>query len=169
MSRFAWRAGALLALGALPVRGLSAQGEAGIAVGAPAPVVSVHDLDGKPVDLGQWIGKRPVVLEFWATWCDLCEQLLPRLKAAYQQYGDRVEFIAVNVVVNQTPEKVRRYAAEHEMPFRLLYDDRAASIRAYQAPSTSFVVLIGPDGRVAYTGLGGDQDLTTPIQRVLGP
>ncbi len=154
-----------LVLGAGPAR---AQGDAGIAVGAKAPVVSVNDLDGKPVDLGNWIGKRPVLLEFWATWCDNCEALLPGLKAAYQAYGDRMEFIAVNVVVNQTPEKVRRYASQHELPFRILYDDKAVSIRAYLAPATSFVVLVGKDGKVTYTGLGGDQNLEPAIKKTLG-
>jgi thiol-disulfide isomerase/thioredoxin len=44
--------------------------ESGISVGARAPAVTVNDLDGKPVDLGQYIGKRPVFVEFWATWCE---------------------------------------------------------------------------------------------------
>ena len=74
-----------------------------------APVVTVHDLDGKPVDLGQYIGKKPVFLEFWATWCELCEELLPRVRAAKAAYGDRVEFLGVNVTVNQSRDRVRRY------------------------------------------------------------
>ena len=44
-----------------------ATAEGGIAVGDKAPIVSVQDLDGHAVDLGQWIGKKPVFLEFWAT------------------------------------------------------------------------------------------------------
>jgi thiol-disulfide isomerase/thioredoxin len=154
-----------LALGAGQAR---AQGDAGIAVGSKAPLVAVNDLDGKPVNLGTWIGKRPVLLEFWATWCENCEALLPSLKAAYQAYSDRMEFIAVNVVVNQTPEKVRRYITQHELPFRILYDDQATSVRAYLAPATSFVVLIGKDGKVTYTGLGPDQKLEPAIKKTLG-
>ena len=154
-----------LAIGAGQAR---AQGDAGIALGTKAPVVTVNDLDGKPVDLGTWIGKRPVLIEFWATWCENCEALLPGLKAAYQAYGDRMEFIAVNVVVNQSPDKVRRYVSQHEMPFRILYDDQATSVRAYLAPATSFVVLVGKDGKVTYTGLGPDQKLEPAIKKTLG-
>ena len=47
---------------ALPLTG---QGEAGIPVGSRGPVVSVNDLEGKAVDLGQWVGKKPVLIEFW--------------------------------------------------------------------------------------------------------
>ena len=99
---------------------LPAQDAGGIALGAMAPAVKVNDLDGKPVDLGQWIGKQPVLLEFWATWCENCEALLPRLKAASEAYGDKVEFLGVNVTVNQTPERVRRSMESHQIPFRVL-------------------------------------------------
>jgi hypothetical protein len=57
---------ALLLATVLGTAPLEAQ-ESGIAVGANAPVVTVPDLDGKAVDLGQYIGKKPVFLEFWAT------------------------------------------------------------------------------------------------------
>ena len=134
-----------------------AQGESGIRVGTAAPIVTVNDLDGKPVDLGQWLGKKPVLVEFWATWCSDCEELLPRLREAKKVVGDRVEILAVNVTVNKTPERVRRYLQQHDVPFRILYDDQGNSTRAYQAPVTSYVVIVDAGGRVVYTGVGGDQ------------
>lgn len=140
--------------------------ESGIAVGSAAPVVTVGDLDGNPVDLGEYIGKKPMLLEFWATWCELCEQLLPRIRGAREAYGSAVEFIGINVTVNQTPAKVRRYLEKHQPPFRTLYDDSGASIRAYQVPATSYVVIVDRAGKVAYTGSGGTQDLDTPLRRV---
>ncbi|MEO8634163.1 MAG: TlpA disulfide reductase family protein [Gemmatimonadales bacterium] len=147
---------------------LQAQGEAGIAVGARAPVVTVNDLDGKPVDLGQWVGKKPVLIEFWATWCGNCEALLPRFKDAHAKFGERVEFLGVNVTVNQTPERVRRYAGEHGVPFRVLYDDKGTSTRAYMAPATSYVVIIDATGRVVYTGVGTEQQFEATLKRVSG-
>jgi thiol-disulfide isomerase/thioredoxin len=146
-------------------RQLQAQ-ESGIAVGSKAPAVTVHDLDGKPVDLGKYIGKQPVFLEFWATWCELCEELLPRVKAAHAAYGSRVEFIGVNVTVNQSPGRVRKYVDAHQPGFRTLYDDQGTSIRAYQVPTTSYVVVVDRTGKVAYTGTGGTQDLDGVLRKV---
>jgi thiol-disulfide isomerase/thioredoxin len=140
--------------------------ESGIAVGARAPVVTVNDLDGKPVDLGQYIGKKPVFLEFWATWCELCEQLLPRIRAAQAAYGSKVEFIGINVTVNQSPERVRKYLATHQPGFRTLYDTEGASIRAYSVPATSYVVILDRAGKVAYTGSGGTQDFEGVLRSV---
>ena len=105
------------------VQQLAAQ-ESGIAVGAQAPAVKVNDLEGKPVDLGQYIGKQPLFLEFWATWCELCEELLPRIRAAQAAYGSKVQFIGVNVTVNQSPDRVRKYLDKHQPRFRTLYDDQ---------------------------------------------
>lgn len=152
----------------LLARAATAQMDAGIRVGARAPIVVVNDLDGKPVDLGQWIGKKPVVIEFWATWCSNCEELLPRFREARKAHGDRVEFLGVNVTVNQTPERVRRYLAEHDVPFRILYDDRGTSTRAYMAPATSYVVIVDQAGTVVYTGVGTDQQFEPFLRRVAG-
>lgn len=157
--------GAALLLFATPA---AAQDESGLRAGAAAPVVTVNDLDGKPVDFGQWIGKKPVLVEFWATWCSNCEELLPRLREARKAVGDRMEFLAVNVTVNQTPERVRRYLQEHDLPFRILYDDKGTSTRAYQAPATSYVVIVDAKGRVVYTGVGGDQQFEPALRLAAG-
>ncbi len=161
-----WRsAAAALALVWLGGAPLAAQ-EAGIAVGSKAPVVTVDDLDGEPVDLGRYIGRKPVLLEFWATWCEVCEALRPRVRAAQQKFGDQVEFFGVNVTVNQTPEKVRRWVAEHRPPYRTLYDAKGTSTRAYEAPTTSYVVIVDRTGKVAYTGTGATQDLDGALRAV---
>lgn len=140
--------------------------ESGVAVGARAPVVRVNDLDGKAVDLGQYIGKKPVFLEFWATWCTNCTELLPRVRAAQKAYGSEVEFIGVNITVNQTRDGVRRYLETHDPPFRTLYDDEGASTRAYEVPATSYVVIVDRSGKVAYTGSGGSQEFEPVLRRV---
>ncbi len=153
---------ALLLLGG----GRLAAQESGIPVGSKAPAVIVNDLEGKPVDLGRYIGKQPVLLEFWATWCELCEELLPRVRAAQAAYGSKVEFIGVNVTVNQSPDRVRKYVDSHQPGFRTLYDDQGTSIRAYKVPTTSYVVVVDRAGKVAYTGTGGTQDLDGVLRRV---
>jgi thiol-disulfide isomerase/thioredoxin len=146
--------------------GIASAQETGIAVGARAPAAVVKDLDGDAVDLAQYIGRRPVLLEFWATWCEVCEALLPTVRAAHQEFGDRVEFFGVNVTVNQTPERVRDYVTAHHPPFRTLYDAEGAITRAYEAQTTSYIVIIDRVGKVAYTGTGASQDLAGALRAV---
>jgi thiol-disulfide isomerase/thioredoxin len=151
------------------VAGQARAQDEGIALGARAPAVVVNDIDGKPVNLADFIGKKPILLEFWATWCSVCEELLPKVKAAHAMYGEKVVFLGVNVTVNQTPERVRRWIANNDPPYRTLYDDKGVSTRAYEAPVTSYIVIVDAAGKVAYTGTGADQDLAGALARVTRP
>jgi thiol-disulfide isomerase/thioredoxin len=155
----------MLALALVVPPSLAGQDE-GIGVGSQAPAVTIPDLNGRPVDLGQFLGKKPVFLEFWATWCPLCEELLPRVRAARAKYGDRVAFVGINVAVNQTRDRVRRYLRQHEMPFEVVYDEEGVSTRAFDAPSTSYIVIIDAQGKVAYTGIGTEQKFEDALARV---
>ncbi|HEX5818334.1 MAG TPA: TlpA disulfide reductase family protein [Gemmatimonadales bacterium] len=143
-----------------------AAAQEGIKVGSKAPAVVIADLDGTPVDLAQYIGRKAYVLEFWATWCSVCEELLPKVKAARAAHGSKVEFFGVNVTVNQTKERVRRYLERHDPPFRTLYDEQGVAARAYDVPITSYIVIVDAQGKVAYTGTGADQDIDAALRRV---
>jgi len=137
------------------------------AVGAPAPAVALRDLDSVVVDLGEIYGKKPVVVLFWATWCPICEKLIPQLDSARARFGDRVALFGVNVTVNEDKERVRRHLAAHPAPFRTLWDDQGESVRAFDVLGTSVVVIIDAEGRLAYAGYGEGQDLVGEIAKVV--
>jgi thiol-disulfide isomerase/thioredoxin len=139
----------------------------GIEVGARAPAVSVQSLDGKQVDLGTYIGKTPMLIEFWATWCGNCRELMPALLDAEKKFGKKVKFVAIAVAINQSPERVRRYLAAHPMPHDFYYDVDGKAAGAFDAPATSYVVMLDKTGRVVYTGLGGKQNLEAAIKKGL--
>jgi len=145
---------------------LSAQ-DMGIDVGKIAPAVTVQTLDGKPLDLGRYIGKGPVLIEFWATWCPNCRELMPTLLASEKKYGTRVKFLAVAVNINQSPERVRRYLVAHPLPHETVFDANGSAAEGFDAPATSYVVILDRKGRVVYTGLGGKQDLDAALAKAL--
>ena len=139
----------------------------GIDVGTQAPAVTVNGLDGKTVSLGNYIGKVPVLMEFWATWCPNCRELMPTLLDTEKKYGKRVKFISIAVAINQSPEKVRRWLAAHPLPHDTFYDTDGKAAGAFDAPATSYVVVLDKTGKVVYTGLGGKQDLDAAIRKAL--
>ncbi|MFN2570142.1 MAG: TlpA family protein disulfide reductase [Gemmatimonadales bacterium] len=147
---------------------IRAQEVIGIPVGQTPPAVTLEDLTGDSIPLSQWIGKKPVVVEFWATWCPICEALLPRMEAAQKKYGDRAAFLVVAVAVNQSKNSVRRHLDKHPMPFTFLWDGNGAAVRAFQAPSTSYVAVLDAKGRVVYTGVGAEQEIDAEVERALG-
>jgi len=157
---------AVVAAGFL-VAGPAAGQDLGIEVGSRAPAVTVHALDGKPVDLGQYIGKTPMLIEFWATWCPNCRELMPTLLDAEKKYGKRVKFVALAVAINQSPERVRRFLAAHPLPHDTFFDTEGKAAGAFDAPATSYVVVLDRTGKVVYTGLGGKQDLDAALKKAL--
>ncbi len=139
----------------------------GIARGAsPAPVV-IEDLDGIPVDLSEWIGDGPLLVEFWATWCEICEALHPQMQEAHRQFGDRVRFVAIAVAVGQSQRTIQRHLEQRPVAYPTLWDTEGRAVRAFMAPLTSYIVILDEDGRVAYTGAGRDQDVAGAIEDVL--
>jgi thiol-disulfide isomerase/thioredoxin len=146
---------------------LSAQ-EIGLELGSAAPPAKLETLDGAPANLSDYVGKKPVLMEFWATWCGNCHELEPSMKALHAKYGSRVVFVGVAVSVNQTPARVRAYVAKNKLPWIQLFDRKGEATGAYDAPATSYIVIVDRDGKVVYTGLGGKQRLEEAIKKALG-
>jgi thiol-disulfide isomerase/thioredoxin len=141
--------------------------DGGLPLGAVAPSVSLETLEGKRMELGTLLGKTPVVLEFWATWCGNCEELEPTFQAVQKKYAGKVRFASIAVAINQTPERVRRWVARHKPGRDVFYDHAGDAAEQYDAPATSYVVIIDREGRIRYTGVGGEQDLDGEITKVL--
>jgi peroxiredoxin len=159
---FVWVLSSLIAIGPAAAQDL------GIEVGSQGPAAKLETLDGKPADLGDYIGQKPVLMEFWATWCSNCAELEPHMKEMHRKYGERVNFLGVAVSVNQSTGRVKAYVERHKLPWTQLFDRRGNASGAYDAPATSYVVVLDRAGKVVYTGLGGKQELESAILKALG-
>ena len=140
--------------------------DSGLDLGALAPSAIVQTLDGKPVDLAK-IATGPAVIEFWATWCENCEALLPTMKKAAAAYGKKVKFVAVAVSVNQSVNRVKLYVAKHGVPGEQYFDAKGDATGKWDVPATSHVVVLNKAGKVVYTGVGGDQNIEAAIRKAL--
>ncbi|MFL5606447.1 MAG: TlpA family protein disulfide reductase [Gemmatimonadaceae bacterium] len=161
--RAAFVAGALM----LAAPRLAHAQDGGLALGVVAPSASVQTLDGRTVDLAQVTRGGPAVIEFWATWCENCEHLLPALQRAYTTYGNRVKFVGVSVSVNQSVKRVQLHVAKHKVPGVQLFDTQGQATDKWDVPATSHVVVLNKQGKVVYTGVGGTQDLDAAIRKAL--
>ena len=141
--------------------------DVGLELGTTAPAAVVETLEGKSADLARYIGKAPVLIEFWATWCENCHELEPQMKALHAKYGARMKFVGVAVSVNQSPARVKAYVAKHGIAWDQFYDPKGTATGAYDAPATSYIVVLDRQGKVVYTGVGGDQKLEAAIRKAL--
>ncbi|HEV7704994.1 MAG TPA: TlpA disulfide reductase family protein [Gemmatimonadaceae bacterium] len=168
ISRSVWTS--VFVIGAMSVmlaRALPAQDPLGLAVGTKAPGAVVQTLDGKRVDISSYLGKGPVVLEFWALWCGNCKELEPQLLSLVKKYAGKVTFVSVAVSVNESPERVQRYITKYGFTHQVLFDAEGAATDAYAVPATSYVVVVDRSGKIVYTGLGGDQKLEAAVLKGL--
>lgn len=141
----------------------------GLELGTKPGPAKVETLDGAPVDLAQYVGRKPVLMEFWATWCGNCAKLEPHMLAMHRKYGSKVEFLAIAVSINQSVPRVKAYVEKHQLPWTQLFDRKGEAGGAYDAPATSYVVVLDASGKVIYTGLGGDQDLEPALKKATTP
>jgi thiol-disulfide isomerase/thioredoxin len=151
----------------LTSHGTVAAQDLGIALGEKAPGGPLETLDGKTVDFSSYVGKGPLVIEFWATWCGNCKQLEPSLRAAVTKYAAQAKFVTVAVSINQSIERVKAWQAINKMPGEMLYDRKGVVSGAFDAPATSYIVVLDKTGKVVYTGVGGTQNVEAAIKKAL--
>lgn len=109
----------------------------------PAPDFTVYDLDGNAHKLSDFRGK-PVILNFWATWCGYCQVEMPDFDEKYQQYGEDIHFIMLNVTdgAQETVESASAFIAQEGYTFPVYYDtdmDATASYNTSGLPVTYFI------------------------------
>ena len=107
------------------------------------PDFTVYDKDGNEVKLSDFFGK-PIVLNFWASWCGPCKSEMPDFEEAYQKYGDSIEFMMVNLTdgSRETTETAQEFIEEQGYTFPVYFDadqEAAYTYSVYSIPTTYFV------------------------------
>ena len=109
----------------------------------PAPDFTVYDKEGNEVHLSDYMGK-PIVLNFWASWCGPCKSEMPDFNQAYLDYGEEVSFLMVNMTdgAQETVDSASAFIEEQGYAFPVFYDtdyDAALTYGAYALPTTYFI------------------------------
>ena len=136
--------------------------------GKPAPDFSFKTMDGKPIALSSYIGQKPVVLDFWATWCGPCKQELPKLQEFYATNSDKVEIIAVTSEDPQAVGNIGTVVSQLGLTFPIVHDPSNKISAMYPTRGIPYVIFIGRDGTVLDTALGYNPNIGDEITRICG-
>ena len=125
-----------------------------LAPGQPAPDFVAHDLDGSIIALRNYRG-RPVVINFWATWCAPCRQEMRALQTVYDAHkAAGLAVLAVSQDQQDMSEAVRAYCATVGMTFPPLLDPDGRVATHYNVLLLPSTVFIHPSGTIAAVHLG---------------
>lgn len=120
-----------------------------------APDFTVYDRAGEEVHLSDYLGK-PVVLNFWASWCGPCQSEMPDFDEVHGQLGEEIQFLMVNVTDGdrETVEKAAAFVEEQGYTFPVFFDSELSATQAYGAYSLPTTYFIDAEGFAVARAVG---------------
>lgn len=117
-----------------------------------APGFELETLEGDRISLAEYKGVKPVILDFWASWCPNCRRDMPKLQKLYEKYGDQVEVIAINL--QESESKARGFVEAQGFTYPIAMDPSSKAARAYQIQYTNSHYLIDKEGNLVQPVIG---------------
>jgi len=111
--------------------------------------LTLPDLDGRPVSLGRYLGKKPVLLFFWATWCPECKAAIPEINAMTSEpLAGKLQILGLDF--RESREKVANAVKTRGIRFPVLLDERGQAARAYGVVGIPTYILFDRRGKMVY-------------------
>lgn len=118
---------------------------------------TAEDEAGNMVQLSELID-QPTLVYFWTTWCDFCTRGMDELALLYEEVGDEMQILAVNLSTfgnrRGEAELGRAFMEEMDFSFSSLYDTQGEASRAYGVTAIPMMLLLGADGTLYHSQLG---------------
>jgi peroxiredoxin len=119
----------------------------------PAPDFVLQDTNGETHRLSDYRG-RPVIINFWTTWCPPCREEIPSMNRAWHMLeGDDVVMLAINT--GEDEDTIFVFSADYPADFPMLLDQAGEVIRQYPVKGLPTTYIVAPDGTIAYRAIGG--------------
>lgn len=111
-----------------------------------APDFTLQKLGGGTISLSEFKGKKPVVVDFWASWCPNCRRDMPKMNAMYPKYKDQIEIIGINL--HESERTVQNFISSLGISFPIALDPSSQAARVYGIQYTNTHFLIDKEGNL---------------------
>lgn len=115
---------------------------------------TVTTIDGRDVSLNDYIGKKPLILYFWASWCPYCEKDFSVVRNVYRNYKDDVEFLAVDLDLTEDKNIIEKYKMKHNLNDIDFAVGNTKILSDYSIRLTTTKFAIAKNGTILWTGSG---------------
>ncbi len=134
----------LIILTLLIITGCSGESNQSPQIGKTAPDFKLDSLDGQSISLSNLRGK-PVLINFWATWCSPCRDEMPYIQAVYDEWSDKgLVVLAINV--GESPSQVEKFMESQHLSLLVLLDTKRAAAQEYNIRGIPTTFFIDKDG-----------------------
>ncbi|MGN8966840.1 TlpA family protein disulfide reductase [Intestinimonas sp. HCP28S3_D6] len=119
------------------------------------PDFTVENADGEEVKFSDYVGK-PIVLNFWASWCSPCKSEMPEFNEAWEELDGEVQFLMVNMTdgARETVDTAKEYVEGQGFSFPVFFDTGSEAAMAYSAYSLPTTYFIDAEGYVVARAVG---------------
>ena len=145
-----------------------------VKIGQKAPDFTLKTLEGEEITLSDYFGKKVVMLEFWATWCNICVEEIPNILKNYDRFKDMGFEILAITLQSGDDEEIKRVIDELGVSYPVLIDEKlkvATKIYGLAGP-IPLKVIIGADGVVKYSHVGdyppGEDEIPFVVEDLIG-
>jgi thiol-disulfide isomerase/thioredoxin len=133
-----------------------------------APEFELTTLDGTTVKLSDHIGKKTVVLNFFATWCVPCRSEMPELERYAQAHASE-PFLLLGIDAEEKRETVAKFVRDLKTTFAVVIDDSGDVLKKYGVAAFPTTVVIGADGRIKLYEVGAIANADVSLQPIVAP
>lgn len=136
----------LMAIGSLIVSAPAAAAS----VGEMAPDFEVTTQDGSVFQLSEFRGRKPVYVVFWNTWCPYCIKKMPRYQKLQEQFGGKIEIIAINTTWSDSPAEIRSFVEHHQIQYSTAFDAGELITDQYRVLKVPTEFIVDINGIIRY-------------------
>jgi peroxiredoxin len=119
-------------------------------VGDLAPDFELKRQDGSTIRLSDFRDRKPVYLIFWNTWCTYCIKKTPRYQKLQEQFGDKIEIIAINTTWSDSPQEMRLFEEQHDINYLTAFDDGELITDQYDVFKVPTEFIVDINGVIRY-------------------
>ena len=117
--------------------------------------LQLKTVDNKRFEIKEHLGKGPVVIAFWATWCKPCRKELPAIKDVYEKYKDKeLTILAISIDSPRSLSKVKTFVKKSKLPYEFLIDPNGEQSTKLQVKDIPYTLLANKSGEIVYTHRG---------------